>query len=310
MLSWSTYFQSPDYLDLYRKMLMDNDYLPLICKWMHLKDNMNILDVGCGTGALCFYLSKHLHNCSFYGIDIDTNFLKSAKEKSLCYNSYNNSNKFTFIYGDANKIPFLENYFDAVISYTALTNIPNGNNVISEMERVVRPSGFVSSITSQSFSYNPLYEGNYDSNHSCYLHKLKFLTKKVNNMYNSIQPINDYYMYGTPPEKIPLLFASSSLYNIEMHPIGCSFSLSNNLYSTTEKIELIDLMYRAEKNKFQKYMELDEARKYISYEEENLYLELLALKNQTQKLHIEDDKSWEWFGGAQLLMCGQKQGNY
>ena len=95
-----------------------------------------------------------------------------------------------------------------------------------------------------------------------------------------------------------------------MHPIGCSFSLSNNLYSTTEKIELIDLMYRAEKNKFQKYMELDEARKYISYEEENLYLELLALKNQTQKLHIEDDKSWEWFGGAQLLMCGQKQGNY
>lgn len=303
MLEWSTYFQSPDYLKLYRKMIFDPDSAPLICKWMNIKDEMKILDIGCGTGFLDFFLSGQVKNCMFYGIDIDPVFIESAKEESLNNIS---SNKFVFVQGDALKLPFQNDCFDCVISCTSLTNIPNSPLLMEEMKRVVKPGGTISSITAQSFENSVHFEGEYSHKHFSYYYRLKDLSQKISNMYNAIQPIEEYTQYGTHPKKIPLLFANSGLKNIQMHSLGFSFSLCNETYSKEQKEELINLMYIAESKKFMAFWNLSESKKYITKEEATEYQNLIKEKRDVLLSTINEDKSWEWFGGAQLVMSGVK----
>ncbi len=304
MLPWSIYFQNPSYLTLYRKMVMDPDYVPLICKWGRLQDNMKILDVGCGTGAFCFYLARGIHKCDFFGIDIEDTFIKCANHQCR---SQDTDNHFYFSVANALDIPFPDDCFDAVISYTALTNIPDSSKVMSEMTRVVKPDCYVISITAQSFQYHPYDEGNYMGLDIPGYYRLKILADKVSNMYSIIQPFSDYYQYGTLPERIPLLFANSKLQDIEMHPIGWSYSLSNHKYSEREKEEFVSLSLEAEILKFDAYMGLDKAKSLITKEEAEEYKSLLQKKAEVLLKNINTNSVWEWFGGAQLLMCGRKQ---
>lgn len=304
MLLWSKYFQSPDYLELYRKMVMNPEYKELIAKWIRLQNGLQILDVGCGTGVFATYLSDQTQDSTFYGIDIDDNFITCANKKVKELEIQTN-NKFNFSIGNALALPFEENSFDLVISYTALTNIPDSKKAMHEMIRVVKPGGWISSVTAQSFTYISQFEGVYPPSHD-YFYEYKSIKKMVDTMYESIQPISEYIQYGTEPEKIPSLFAESGLQHIEMHPIGHAFSLSNAIYTPEEKKIIIELSYKAEYDKFLAFMELDEAQHYISVETKKRYLELLQKRRKTLLNDIEENKIWEWIGGAQLLMCGQK----
>ncbi|NHN24913.1 class I SAM-dependent methyltransferase [Flavobacterium jejuense] len=42
----------------------------------------SILDIGCGNGDLCYYLSQHFTNFSYHGIDMIATFLDNAIEKN------------------------------------------------------------------------------------------------------------------------------------------------------------------------------------------------------------------------------------
>lgn len=303
MLQWSKYFQSPAYLELYRKMIMNPDYANLIAKWVSLENHFSVLDVGCGTGAFSYYLSSQTNSSDFYGIDIDEQFIRLATEKAN--NECHNANRFHFSVANALSMPFADNSFDLVVSYTALTNIPNGKRVMDEMIRVVKKGGTVASITAQSFSFTPQFEGIYPPSHR-YYYEYKNLTVMVLRMYESIQPISDYTQYGVAPEKVPTLFANSALHDIEMHPIGNAFSLSNAHLSNDDKRSIINLMYQAEHDKFCAYMALEQSRHFISHEQAERYLRVLELRKDALLSDIGENKIWEWFGGAQILMCGKK----
>jgi len=41
----------------------------------------SVLDIGCGTGDLCEYISKRYKNVNYSGIDINQKFIEKAKEK-------------------------------------------------------------------------------------------------------------------------------------------------------------------------------------------------------------------------------------
>ncbi len=258
---------------------------------------------GCGTGAFCYYLSELTEESTFYGVDIDELFIQSAREK---IKKQNCKNSYVFEVGDALNLPFEDNYFDLVISYTALTNIPNGKKVINEMRRVVKKDGMVASVTAQSFKFLPFYEGDYSFLQYPFYYEYKELRNKVEKMYQSIQPIGEYTQYGVAPEKIPSLYATSGLKNVVMHPIGYAFSLSNSIFTREEKIDLIKLELDAELEKFNAYLKIDNENRIITCEEEKKYVRLLNERAKTLIERVDDNNSWEWIGGAQLLMCGKK----
>jgi len=80
-----------------------------------------LLDVGCGTG-----LTTTPWKCKRYGIDPSKKLLERAKQKE----------KVVYKLASVEKIPFKDNFFDIVISITAIQNFTNIEKGLKEIKRV------------------------------------------------------------------------------------------------------------------------------------------------------------------------------
>jgi|GEM_PF-7047475 len=88
-----------------------------------------ILDIGCGWGALCFFIPHYTNN---YGIDISISVLK--------INYYKNKH-FMFILSDAQKTCFKDACFDKFFCINLTGHVPYVKSLLSEAYRIVRPGG-------------------------------------------------------------------------------------------------------------------------------------------------------------------------
>lgn len=77
-------------------------------------DKQNILEIGCGPGALAKSLFRWYPNLKVTGIDRDSNFIEYAKAKASHIN---------FLEGDATSLPLEDNSFDVTISNTVAEHI-------------------------------------------------------------------------------------------------------------------------------------------------------------------------------------------
>ncbi len=96
--------------------------LELIKKYLNVKRDEKLLDVGCGTG-----LTTSPWKCKRYGIDPSKKLLEKAKKK---YPSIK------FRLASAENIPFKDNVFDVVISITAIQNFSDIKKGLEEIKRV------------------------------------------------------------------------------------------------------------------------------------------------------------------------------
>ncbi len=102
-----------------------------------LRSDAKILDIGCAKGFLLKEFKKLLPDSVVCGLDISsyaiTNCVPDVKE--------------TLFIGNADSLPFENNYFDLVISINSLHNIMNIKQLIrsfSEINRVSKKNAFVS----------------------------------------------------------------------------------------------------------------------------------------------------------------------
>lgn len=91
-----------------------------------------ILDVGCGTGLLIDELARDKHQ--IVGVDLSSKMLRKAKR---------HEGGVTLISADADKLPFKDESFDAVVSVTLLQNMPNPKHAVREMARVAKQGGII-----------------------------------------------------------------------------------------------------------------------------------------------------------------------
>ncbi|MDD4281891.1 MAG: class I SAM-dependent methyltransferase [Candidatus Methanofastidiosa archaeon] len=84
----------------------------------------DILDVGCGTGLFGLYLGR-----AVYGVDSSQGMLTHARGRLRA------------THADACDLPFSDNSFDWVVSFTVLQNITAYDQALSEIARVLRPGG-------------------------------------------------------------------------------------------------------------------------------------------------------------------------
>lgn len=87
-----------------------------------------VLVVGSGKGGEAAVLSDEL-TAHVIGIDIEAEFDQTASTFADLRR------------GDATQLEFPDNYFDAVYSFHALEHIPNYRQALTEMWRVLRPTG-------------------------------------------------------------------------------------------------------------------------------------------------------------------------
>ncbi|MBU2548672.1 MAG: class I SAM-dependent methyltransferase [Proteobacteria bacterium] len=109
-------------------------YLPEILAWFKKAPGARLLEVGCGMGLdLAFFVR---HGFEGYGIDLAKTHVDLAKKYFLLREL-----KAVIEQGNAEKLDFPDESFDAVYSFGVLHHTPNTAKGINEIGRVLKPGG-------------------------------------------------------------------------------------------------------------------------------------------------------------------------
>jgi SAM-dependent methyltransferase len=116
----------------------------------HLKPGMRVLDFGCGPGTISLGLAKAIEPGELDGIDITESQIEMARAAAAA-GGHENA---TFHVGDVTDMPFESDSFDVAHCHTLLSHVPDTQAVLTEVRRVLKPGGIISSrelITNSSF---------------------------------------------------------------------------------------------------------------------------------------------------------------
>jgi ubiquinone/menaquinone biosynthesis C-methylase UbiE len=102
---------------------------------LNYPDQPNILDLGCGTGRLLHRLATQFPTLQGTGLDLSTEMLRQAQQRNQ------HGTRLTYRQGNAESMPFAEGEFDAVFNTISFLHYPNPQQVVLEVNRVLRPGG-------------------------------------------------------------------------------------------------------------------------------------------------------------------------
>ncbi|MCC7210954.1 MAG: class I SAM-dependent methyltransferase [Candidatus Brocadia sp.] len=112
-----------------------------------LTPGQQLLDIACGDGYGTVMLSRY--GCNTIGADCDEQTVSGAQIKYP---------QGSFVRADVLNIPFEDNSFDAVVSFETIEHVNDGNRFLSEVHRVLRPSGiFICSTPNIRYTSHPPY---------------------------------------------------------------------------------------------------------------------------------------------------------
>jgi ubiquinone/menaquinone biosynthesis C-methylase UbiE len=94
----------------------------------------DVLEVGCGTGAVSRYLATLPGVSRVLGVDPSEYFVERARDLA-------HEPRVTFATGDARSLELEDGTFDLVVFHTTLTHVPDCDAALDEAHRVLRPGG-------------------------------------------------------------------------------------------------------------------------------------------------------------------------
>ncbi len=95
-----------------------------------------ILDIGSADGFFTHEIHKVTQALEIHGIDVLENSVRYAA------NRYKNEPQMHFSLGDGHKLKFKNNEFSAVYCLEAMEHVYNPHDVLSEINRVLKPGGY------------------------------------------------------------------------------------------------------------------------------------------------------------------------
>jgi len=129
------------------KMLQDISY----------KDNLNILDLSCGTGHTTLLLAQKFKNSAITAIDISASMIEVANKK-VKENKFDN---ITFKKADVTKLDFEKNTFDIITCGFGLFFYPSMENCFKNFMEILKTDGtfIFSSFSKEAFTpYGTIFE--------------------------------------------------------------------------------------------------------------------------------------------------------
>lgn len=104
------------------------------------KGPVSVLDLATGTGDVLLTIGKsHNSILQLVGLDMAQHMLHIGRQKFFAQNISN----FSLVPGDAQHIPFRNNYFDVATMAFGIRNVPNVFACLNDLYRVVKPNGRV-----------------------------------------------------------------------------------------------------------------------------------------------------------------------
>lgn len=104
-----------------------------------LRENMTLLDIGCGPGTLTVDLARHVPGGKVTGVDAAEIVLGDARKHAISQGVKNAE----FLQANAYDLPFSDASFDVVHAHQVLQHLSDPVAAIREMLRVVKPGGYI-----------------------------------------------------------------------------------------------------------------------------------------------------------------------
>lgn len=106
-----------------------------LLRYTRLEPGVKYLDVGTGNGAAPIYMAQK-YDLEVTGVDIDLQQIETAESNSA---GMPNVHFFTI---DDTQLPFADETFDTVSAFKVTHHIPNWEDAVAEMLRVLKPQGY------------------------------------------------------------------------------------------------------------------------------------------------------------------------
>jgi SAM-dependent methyltransferase len=113
---------------------------PAFVDFANLGGAADVLDLGCGTGALSAALAAQLPRATLTGVDLERACLDVCG--AICPPP-----RCRFVQGDVAALPLADSGFDAALSMLLLMLVPDPLRVAAETRRVLRPGGIAAAAT-------------------------------------------------------------------------------------------------------------------------------------------------------------------
>lgn len=121
-------------------MKKDKGVYDNVCEYIrpYLNRNVNVLELACGSGQLSFNLSKYAKN--WIGTDFSEQMILEARKRG-------ENENLTFEVADATSLSFSDGEFNCVVIANALHIMPEPDEAMREIYRVLKPNGILSAPT-------------------------------------------------------------------------------------------------------------------------------------------------------------------
>jgi ubiquinone/menaquinone biosynthesis C-methylase UbiE len=106
-----------------------------LLEYVELREQPNVLDLGCGTGRLLNRLASKFPNLQGTGLDLSTQMLHQARQRNQHHP------RLIFVRGNAESLPFANSQFDAVFNTISFLHYANPETVFAEVSRVLCHGG-------------------------------------------------------------------------------------------------------------------------------------------------------------------------
>ncbi|HLO32860.1 MAG TPA: methyltransferase domain-containing protein [Anaerolineales bacterium] len=170
-------------------------------EWLAVPEGSQWLDVGCGTGALTHTILDRANPQKVKGIDRSEGYVEFVR-------NHMNDPRAEFEIGNAHRLPIESATFDAAVSGLVLNFVPQPDQMIVEMTRVVRPGGRVA-----------LYVWDYAGKMQMMRHFWNAATA-LDPMARDLDEGRRFPLCN--PDPLKKLFQNAGLFQIEVQPIDIS----------------------------------------------------------------------------------------
>jgi 2-polyprenyl-6-hydroxyphenyl methylase/3-demethylubiquinone-9 3-methyltransferase len=113
----------------------DSNSLPVETQDRSTWAGLSVLDVGCGGGYTCEFLTQR--GATVWGIDQSAACIEAARAHAQAENL-----AIAYTQGVAEQLPFEAEQFDGVVCVDVLEHVENPKQAIAEISRVLKPDGF------------------------------------------------------------------------------------------------------------------------------------------------------------------------
>jgi len=96
-----------------------------------------VLEIGCGDGGGAGIFSRVFAPGLYHGLDVDPAMIRVAARRLRGPLGRSTA----FVLGDAERLPYAEAAFDAVVNFGIIHHLPDWRRGVAELARVLRPGG-------------------------------------------------------------------------------------------------------------------------------------------------------------------------